>query len=202
MNITALSVYGFNTSLIASGFPKLVKYSEEDFVDSLNVMSEEREESRHFKRITTLANAPMGSGHMTALSGIVVQFNVTASNVWFLEFLRYHFQQIVSSTSKQHMLRKMMEEGTITFAEKTHPKTIKAFMSLLKDTSVDDETLVLSCPMGMELTARISTNYLQLKSMYHQRKNHKLGEWRDFCTFIETTLPCASELIVGGKNED
>lgn len=40
----------------------------------------------------------------------------------------------------------------------------------------------------------ISTNYLQLKTIYSQRKSHKLkNDWGYFCDFIET-LPL-SELI-------
>lgn len=42
-------------------------------------------------------------------------------------------------------------------------------------------------------------NYETLRAMYHQRKNHKLDEWRSFCDFIET-LPC-SELITETKGE-
>jgi hypothetical protein len=58
-----------------------------------------------------------------------------------------------------------------------------------------DEQLAYMCPMGLELTARITTNYLALKTIYNQRHNHKLEEWRDFCKEIET-LPYAAELIL------
>ena len=43
-------------------------------------------------------------------------------------------------------------------------------------------------------------NYENLFSMYHQRKNHKLDEWHQFCDWIET-LPYANELIVGDSND-
>lgn len=39
-------------------------------------------------------------------------------------------------------------------------------------------------------------NYENLAAMYHQRKNHKLDEWHQFCEWIET-LPYAEELIIG-----
>ena len=55
-----------------------------------------------------------------------------------------------------------------------------------------------SNPCGFILTARITTNYLQLKTIYAQRKNHTLPEWRLFCKWIEQ-LPY-SNLITGGKN--
>lgn len=43
-------------------------------------------------------------------------------------------------------------------------------------------------------------NYENLFAMYHQRKNHKLDEWHQFCDWIET-LPYANELIVGEFND-
>ena len=43
--------------------------------------------------------------------------------------------------------------------------------------------------------ARLTTNYRSLKTIYSQRKNHRLPEWREFCEWIET-LPY-SEFITG-----
>lgn len=41
----------------------------------------------------------------------------------------------------------------------------------------------------------VSTNYLQLKTMYRQRKHHKLKEdWNAFCQMCEK-LPMFLELI-------
>lgn len=48
-------------------------------------------------------------------------------------------------------------------------------------------------PAGFLLTAGITTNYLQLKTMYKQRHNHRLEEWRVFCKWIES--PPHSEWI-------
>ena len=55
--------------------------------------------------------------------------------------------------------------------------------------------ILYSNPCGFKLTARMTTNYRQLKTIYSQRKNHRLPEWRQFCEWIET-LP-HSELICG-----
>lgn len=62
--------------------------------------------------------------------------------------------------------------------------------------------LLYNCPDGMKLTAGISTNYQQLKTIYSQRKNHRLPEWRTFCKWIEL-LP-HSYLItgLGGEYDD
>jgi hypothetical protein len=53
--------------------------------------------------------------------------------------------------------------------------------------------IISNLPMGFELWMAISTNYLQLKTIYNQRRTHKLYDWKDFCNWIET-LPM-SELI-------
>jgi hypothetical protein len=57
--------------------------------------------------------------------------------------------------------------------------------------------IISNCPMGAELFVRVSTNYKQLQTMYHQRKHHKLKEdWGEFCKWVES-LPYAKELIIG-----
>jgi hypothetical protein len=150
--------------------------------------------SAHFCRAYKLAKNPPGSGHNNFLSGILVSMDVTATVKWWEQFQRYHFKQIVSSMSTMHRLRQMMQDGTIQFNKNTGQTVVDAFMSMLHNESVTDEQLAYSCPMGLELTARVTTNYLQLKTIYNQRKNHKLEEWREFCRAIET-LPFAKEFI-------
>lgn len=44
-----------------------------------------------------------------------------------------------------------------------------------------------------------SGNYETLRNIYHQRKNHKLTEWHQFCDII-MTLPYAEELIKYNNN--
>ena len=56
--------------------------------------------------------------------------------------------------------------------------------------SVDD------LPLSFKYWLSFSTNYLQLKTIYKQRKHHKREEWQDFCNMIEQ-LP-ESFLITGG----
>jgi hypothetical protein len=46
----------------------------------------------------------------------------------------------------------------------------------------------------------MTTNYRQLKTIYSQRKTHRLPEWKEFCAWIET-LPY-SELITGEKENE
>ena len=53
--------------------------------------------------------------------------------------------------------------------------------------------------MWIRLTASMTTNYRQLKTIYAQRRHHRLPEWQAFCDWIET-LPYAN-LIIGNTNE-
>lgn len=56
--------------------------------------------------------------------------------------------------------------------------------------------ILSSCPLGLELTMRVSTNYEQLATIYRQRDTHKLKEdWGAFCKFIRS-LPFAKDLII------
>lgn len=201
MKIDNVQVYGFSNSIVASGLPMRTKHDAEWFADevlSIDIFDDDDPSSdKHFKRAMTLANYPTASGHCNYLSGIVVQMCITATVKWWEQWQRYHFQQIVSSMSTMHCLRKMMTEGTISFNENTRLSVIAAFMDLLNDETVTDTELAYSCPLGLELTAMVSTNYLQLRTMYHQRKHHRLDEWKvDFMNCIKE-LPYAKEFITG-----
>ena len=49
-------------------------------------------------------------------------------------------------------------------------------------------------PSSFNQMRTIDLNYENLLSIYHQRKNHKLDEWREFCKWIET-LPYMKEFL-------
>ena len=150
--------------------------------------------------IKALARSNKGEGHDNFLKGIVVQFDLSFTVKAWTEAERYHWFDIVSSQSTMHRISEMNYDEC--FCSYVTEET-KAHMNKLKDrylethTKEDYLTLLYNCPTGMILTAGITTNYLQLKTIYSQRKNHKLPEWREFCRWIES-LPY-SELIVGDK---
>ena len=60
--------------------------------------------------------------------------------------------------------------------------------------------ITMTNPCGFKLTAGMTTNYRQLKTIYAQRRTHRLPEWREFCAWVET-LPMAKELILPGAEE-
>ena len=152
--------------------------------------------------IDKLFKSGMGQGHDQALTGIIVQFDLTFSVKAWTEAERYHFFDFVSSQSTMHRITRFnLDEVYIKYVD---PRSIEIMKELVnKYNSMEDGAerteqylkILYSNPCGFRLTAGMTTNYRQLKTIYHQRKNHRLPEWRAFCSWIET-LP-HSEWLTG-----
>lgn len=148
--------------------------------------------------IKNLATSEAGSGHDQWLTGIVVQFDVTASIKWWVEAERYHFLDFVSSQSTMHRVAHFdIEQQCNEYVHLGIVEVVKSLVECYNENPIDENYLRLlyNIPVGFRLTAGMTTNYRQLKTIYKQRKNHRLPEWREFCRWIET-LPHAG-LIVG-----
>ena len=59
--------------------------------------------------------------------------------------------------------------------------------------------IISNLPSGFEMEMEIVTNYLQLQTIYNQRKNHKLPDWKVFCEWCES-LPKFKEFCLGGND--
>ena len=145
------------------------------------------------ERVVRLAKAPVGSGHDCCLKGIVVWHEITADHSFWLQWQLYHFHEIVSSTSKMHSLTDMELVW--------HPQVgsemeivARRYLNLFSVGLIDFETLVVNMPIGLMLKADTLSSYLQLKTIYHQRKNHKMSSWREYCKWIEG-LPLMDKIL-------
>lgn len=150
----------------------------------------------------TLGHATIGSGHDSALKAIVVTCELTAPSFFWAQWQRYHFQDIISSQSKMHRILNMdLDRQCNEYVEPEIIEIVKRKIEaykLLENKDCKSEvfmSILSNIPMGLELTAGIVTNYLQLKTVYAQRKNHALEIWRDYCKWIES-LPYFKELIL------
>ena len=156
-------------------------------------------------RAIILANSPSGSGHQTFLSGVRVSFDIKYPNYISPELQRYHWIDIVSSSSKMHRLSSMdMDTCFNKYVTDESKEQMKRLVKKFNDTkSYEDFMVMLSnCPQGIELFMRVSTNYLQLRTLYRQRKTHKLKEdYGAVCEFIEK-LPYANEFIIGNNSNN
>lgn len=182
--IENIKVFGIEDSFRASKYPFAVDVNTVD-----GSMTD---------RIKSLANCKMGTGHDVMMQGIIVQFDLTFSNKAWVELQRYHFIDFVSSQSTMHCISKMdikcMCNDYVSDVVIAEVERLKEIYLNTKD-SEDYLRLLYNIPSGFELTARMTTNYRQLKTIYKQRRNHRLPDWHIFCDFIEK-LPY-SELITG-----
>ena len=146
--------------------------------------------------VISLANSSKGEGHDQFLTGIRVNFDLTCSNKMWIEAERYRFLEFVSSQSTMHRISKFDIENQ---CNKYVTSNTVDEVNRLKDVYNNNPTpenylfLLYNIPSGFQLTARLTTNDRCLKTIYSQRKNHRLPEWREFCKFIDV-LPY-SELI-------
>lgn len=175
-----VKVYGLENSFRVSKFPMAV--------------DTEKCDSEYTLTIERLAQSEMGSGHDNALKGIVVQFDLSFTIKAWTEAERYHWFEIVSSQSTMHKISKMnYDECMIDYVTENTKSELNRLKEIYNKSgdSEDYLRLLYNCPTGLILTAGITTNYRQLKTIYSQRKNHKLPEWKEFCKWIET-LPFAT----------
>jgi len=155
--------------------------------------------------IKALAQSRSGEGHDQWLTGVIVQFDLTFTNKAWVEAERYHFLDFVSSQSTMHRITKFDLDKA--YCQYVDPRIIEIMKEKVDEYnkmfgSYDERwktrkylEILYSNPAGFMLTAGMTTNYRQLKTIYKQRKNHRLPEWREFCKWIES-LPC-SFLITG-----
>ena len=204
--ISNVKVYGLEESI------KRAKYPMSTNIDKLN--------SDLASGIVSLAKSERGSGHDQWLTGVIVQFDLTFTVKAWTEAQRYHFLDFVSSQSTMHRITRfnldnqyvkyvdqrivdIMKEKIRDYNDLCNaliPQScdaVEAYEKLKKEKYLE---ILYSNPCGFKLTAGMTTNYRQLKTIYAQRKNHRLPEWRAFCEWIKT-LP-NSELIMCETKEE
>jgi hypothetical protein len=177
-----VKVYGLEDSIVASKYPMAVDISKCT--------------AEITPTVKALAGSERGSGHDQFLTGIIVQFDLTLSLKAWTEAQRYHFLDFVSSQSTMHRITKFDIEGQCNeYVDEGIIGRLKELIDKYNSEQTPENYLkvLYNVPTGFKLTARMTTNYRQLKTIYSQRKLHRLPEWREFCSWIET-LPCA-ELI-------
>lgn len=187
--VSSVSIYGLLPSVQASKFPMST---------DTNTSPEPTETTYR------LAQCEPGSGHDQFLTGIVVQFNLTLTNKAWVEAERYHFLDFVSSQSTMHRIAKFdLDQAYIDYVDPRMVEVMKALVAEYNSDPTPEKYLrvLYSNPAGFRLTARMTTNYRQLKTIYRQRRNHRLPEWRAFCEWIET-LPYSEWITCMRESEE
>lgn len=208
VEISNVKVYDLNESIIACRNAMRLNPVPENLEEYSGDYNAEIKES--LKRAIKLCKAPSNSGHANFLTGIRVSFDIKYPNYISPEMQRYHWFDIVTSSSKMHTLTKMAGDPT-RYNKYVTKKSLEQMEYLQREYEMACETgtagdqyeafmmLVSNCPQGIELFMRVSTNYMQLRTIYQQRKNHKLMEdWGAVCQMIEN-LPYFKEFILGSQ---
>ena len=202
-NISNVEVHGLKRAICTAKYPKAIDIR--NLTDELT------------KGIKACANCNTGEGHDNFLKGIVVQFDLTFSNKAWVEAERYHFLDFVSSQSTMHKITKFnIKEQCNRYVD---PRIIDIVqtkideynrlsnLNLSSEHSKERQTILnelyleilYNVPAGFELTAGMTTNYQQLKTIYQQRRHHLLPDWQMFCDWC-LTLPLFKELCVDRNN--
>lgn len=188
-HIESTEVYGLNKAVIASGNAMRTVMAN-NLLDPTD---------KDLKRAALLGTTDPGEGHDNFLNGIIVQFDLYAPLYMWKQIQRYHFLDFISSQSTMHRLLKF--DVATQCVSDTDPVIVRRYQDLVADYNAAPDaakwrTLVASLPCGFVLGATMTTNYRQLKTIYLQRRNHKLKEWHDFCAWCET-LPLFTTICLG-----
>lgn len=184
IKVDNVRIYGIEESIIASGYPMQT--------ETFN-MNEINLKDKDLKRAIHLGNAVAGSGHDCFTKGITVQFDLQVPEYIWRQLDRYHFIDYVSSQSKMHRILKLdIDKACNKYVLDSTKETLKNLIDTYNRETNDlgkkelFNHIIANTPSGLMLTARMTTNYLQLKSIVNQRSNHKMQEWRLLCDYFKT----------------
>ena len=174
------------------------------------------------KLMKTLSKA--GSDHGKFLRMITVTLDITAPLYWWKEFDTYKVGTVANSCSTMHKIHAKeftMDDfshehltdglshihGVIDGIEYlstiiTHLNHCRKLYAKVTDNELKKKLwwqMIQLLPSSYNQKRTVQLNYQVLKSMYFARKNHKLDEWREFCSWCET-LPHFKEICIDDCN--
>ena len=148
-----------------------------------------------------------GIDHRKFMRMIAVYIDVTAPLYWWKEFDTYKVGTVANSCSTMHKIHE--KEFTLEDFSCEHltPWNETVLANLIVELNANRDRylqtkekedwwqMIQLLPSSYNQKRTVLFNYEVLANMYKSRKDHKLDEWRNFCSWIKT-LPY-SELITG-----
>lgn len=150
-----------------------------------------------------------GTEHRKYLRQIFVSMDITTNHTLWSELDTYKVGVTRNSCSKMHTIHvkefapeDFSHEGIdeVGGAIRRHfNETLNALESLrLKFNETHEKkywrAIIELLPMGYNLRATITMNYENVMNIIHQRSNHKMFEWIQFCDILKT-LPYVKEIM-------
>lgn len=161
-----------------------------------------------------------GSDHAKFMRMINVTMDVIAPLYWWSEYDTYKVGTVANSCSKMYKIadkeftledfshehltpaaiatiRTVIER--LNFARKEFLKGRKGSEFGMPSAKEYWWDMIQLLPSSYNQKRTVQLNYAVLRNMYHARRNHKLDEWHDFCSWVET-LPYAELITLGGND--
>lgn len=156
-----------------------------------------------------LANA--GTDHRKFLRMINVTMDITAPTYWWAEFDTYKVGTVRNSCSFMHKGTSRpfyISDFSYCVGDIDNTEQVATTWQIVINTlnelrekylETKDKTIFQEIrnllPSGYMQQSTVQLNYEVLLNMYKSRKNHRLQEWRDFCSWVET-LPYFNEICL------
>jgi len=151
-----------------------------------------------------------GASHRKFLRHINIYCDITANEKWFAEFDTY-LHTVQNSTSQMHsLLKKPFTEKDFSYEIKTLD-TQRLFLDIIKQLNklrlvyLESKTqenkkiiwrdILEIMPQSYLYTRTVMFNYEVFLSMYPQRINHKMTEWRELMSLLRNDLPYMDEFL-------
>ena len=169
-----------------------------------------------------------GTEHRKYMRMMPVYVRITAPLYFLKEFDTYKIGTVSNSCSTMHKIQEKeftlddfshehLKYGSLDTLKETVRqlnlfRTIYLNGGTLGDISVDVKKtfkpkdkeiwwqMIQLLPSSYNQTRNVMLNYEVLCDIYKQRRNHKLDEWRDFCSWIEN-LPYSELIIASVENK-
>ena len=166
-----------------------------------------------------------GSDHRKFLRQIMVSMDITAPLYWWKEFDTYKVGTVANSCSTMHTIHKR----DLVLGDFSTDKMLPPALACLSDTISTINTyreiyvywdrqsngmkgifdndrqkawyqIIQLLPTSYNQKRTVTLNYEVLLNMCHARKAHKLSEWRELCSVIET-LPYFADICLTEEKE-
>lgn len=153
-----------------------------------------------------------GTEHRKYLRQIMVSMDITAPLYWWKEFDTYKVGTTANSCSTMHMIHRLEFELDDFSHEHLDDNNLLWLQGIIDQLNADRKryleakdkqqwwNIIQLLPSSYNQRRTVTMNYENVVSMIHQRKGHKLDEWREFIDILKD-LPYVKEIMEESKDE-
>ena len=175
MQISILEEHGLESALMGIAF----SYEEEtSHIPVIPVCTD-----KNYSRAVQLAK--LDKGHNKFLEQVQVWSVIRASMAWWKQMDTYRVGITKSSKSTMHTLMKSPLK-TWHFTDDVTLETVR-YLENTRQTK-NFTKLIAELPMGYLQTRLVTMSYKNIRHIITQRREHKLPEWQEFCSFFTNNL--------------